>query len=144
MLYHEGWGVEAIKHSLTYSGGLGRACVRGYAPARALGFRLCSPLSSPRVIAVSEAIPFAELTAGSHETLYELKGEVVAAGIRRHLGIEMPVFPKRRFQHGAFGPPTGDAAGDGTGTDAASPSALQAARARAELRYRRHFLSLHA
>ena len=28
MLYQEGWGVDAIKHSLTYSGGLGRGCVR--------------------------------------------------------------------------------------------------------------------
>ncbi|HEY4574868.1 MAG TPA: asparagine synthase-related protein, partial [Thermoanaerobaculia bacterium] len=38
MLYQEGWGVEAIKHSLTYSGGLSRGCVRGYAPARRYGF----------------------------------------------------------------------------------------------------------
>src|SRR6185369_4943871 len=28
MLYQEGWGVESIKHSLTYSGGLSRGCVR--------------------------------------------------------------------------------------------------------------------
>ena len=28
MLYQEGWGVESIKHSLTYSGGYSRGCVR--------------------------------------------------------------------------------------------------------------------
>ncbi len=38
MLYHEGWGVDAIKHSLTYSGGLSRGYVRTYAPARRYGF----------------------------------------------------------------------------------------------------------
>lgn len=126
MLYHEGWGVDAIKHSLTYSGGLSRGCVRGYAPARLHGFRQFSPLSSPRVIGVSEAIPFRELTRGSHEALYRLKGEVVASGFRQITGIEMPVFPKRRFQHGA--------ADEEVTVDLFT----------SETRYRRHFQSLHA
>lgn len=125
MLYHEGWGVDAIKHSLTYSGGLSRGCVRGYAPARRHGFSLFSPFTSPRVIAVSEAIPFAELTGGSHEALYELKGRVVASGLRSLAGIRMPVHPKRRFQHGAVG------------------RALSGALFDTEERYRSHFLSLH-
>ncbi|HXF95324.1 MAG TPA: asparagine synthase-related protein [Gemmatimonadales bacterium] len=101
LLYHEGWGVEALKHSLTYSGGLSRGCVRGYAPARRLGFSVFSPFTAPPVVAVAEAIPFAELTNGSHAALYALKGEVLQRGIRRVLGREFPVFPKRRFQHGA-------------------------------------------
>jgi asparagine synthase (glutamine-hydrolysing) len=101
MLYQEGWGVEAIKHSLTYSGGLSRGCVRGYAPARRHGFLPFSPFSRPRVIAVAEAIPFAELTRGSHEALYGLKGEVLRRGLRMVTGFDLPVFPKRRFQHGA-------------------------------------------
>jgi asparagine synthase (glutamine-hydrolysing) len=101
MLYQEGWGVEAIKHSLTYSGGLSRGCVRGYAPARRYGFVPFSPFSRPRVIAVAEAIPFAELTRGSHETLYSLKGEVLRRGLRKVTGLDLPVFPKRRFQQGA-------------------------------------------
>ncbi len=101
MLYQEGWGVDAIKHSLTYSGGLSRGCVRGYAPARRHGFSLFSPYHRPRVIAVAEAIPFAELAQGSHDALYRLKGEVLSRGVRRVTGMEMPVFPKRRFQHGA-------------------------------------------
>lgn len=102
MLYQEGWGVEAIKHSLTYSGGLSRGCVRGYAPARRHGFSLFSPYSRPGVIAVAEAIPFAELTRGSHEALYSLKGEILRRGVRRVLDLDLPVFPKRRFQHGAL------------------------------------------
>ena len=101
MLYQEGWGVEAIKHSLTYSGGLSRGCVRGYAPARRHGFVPFSPYSRPRVIAVAEAIPFAGLTQGSHEVLYSLKGEVLRRGIKKVTGLDLPVFPKRRFQHGA-------------------------------------------
>jgi asparagine synthase (glutamine-hydrolysing) len=101
MLYQEGWGVDAIKHSLTYSGGLSRGCVRGYAPSRRHGFSLFSPYHRPRVIAVAEAVPFAVLTQGSHEALYRLKGEIVGRGVKRVTGLDLPVFPKRRFQHGA-------------------------------------------
>lgn len=101
MLYQEGWGVGRIKHSLTYSGGLSRACVRGYAPARRHGFETFSPFTQPSVIAVAEGIPFDALTEGSVERLYALKGEIVARGVRAVTGIDMPIFPKRRFQHGA-------------------------------------------
>ena len=80
MLYQEGWGVDSIKHSLTYSGGYSRGCVRSYACAREYGFDGFSPYTRPSVIAVAEAIPFAELTDGSHERLYALKGEIVARG----------------------------------------------------------------
>jgi asparagine synthase (glutamine-hydrolysing) len=101
MLYQEGWGVGAIKHSLTFSGGLSRGCVRGAAPLARHGFAGFSPFTAPPVVAVAEAIPFAALTEGSHERLYALKGEVLRRGIQRWTGLEMPVFPKRRFQHGA-------------------------------------------
>ena len=101
MLYQEGWGVESIKHSLTYSGGYSRGCVRGHACARAYEFESFSPYLRPSVIAVAEAIPFAELTQGSHDRLYALKGEIVSRGVRIVLGLEMPVFLKRRFQHGS-------------------------------------------
>jgi asparagine synthase (glutamine-hydrolysing) len=101
MLYHEGWGVEAIKHSLTYSGGLSRGTVRTYAPLVRFGFTGFSPLTRPAVVAVAEAIPFARLTEGSHERLYALKGEIARRGAASVLGFELPVFPKRRFQHGA-------------------------------------------
>lgn len=101
MLYHEGWGVGRIKHSLTYSGGLSRGYVRTYAPARKFGFDGFSPLMSRAVMAVSEAIPFIELTNYDVPTLYSLKGEIVRRGIKQLFGVEMPVFEKRRFQHGA-------------------------------------------
>jgi asparagine synthase (glutamine-hydrolysing) len=108
MLYQEGWGVEAVKHSLTYSGGLSRGCVRGHAPARRHGFQAISPFTAPTVIAVAEAIPFAALTTGSHDRLYALKGEVLGRGIRQVLGRELPAFPKRRFQEGAIARETFD------------------------------------
>ncbi|MGH7694590.1 MAG: hypothetical protein ACRENH_06400 [Gemmatimonadaceae bacterium] len=92
-----------------------------------MGFVAFSPYTRPCVIAVAEAIPFAELTGGSHERLYALKGEIVARGVRRVLGLDMPIFPKRRFQHG-------------------SVAADRAPRlfAHNETRYRQHFHALHA
>ena len=101
MIYQEGWGVDSIKHSLTYSGGLSRGYTRTYCPADRFGFDGFSPYTLPGVIAVAEAIPFIQLTDWSHERLYGLKGEVVARGVKAVTGFEMPVFPKRRFQHGA-------------------------------------------
>ena len=127
MLYQEGWGVDSLKHSLTYSGGYSRGCVRGYACASRYGFATFSPYTRPSVIAIAEAIPFAELTNGSHERLYALKGEIVRRGVRAVLGFDMPVYPKRRFQHGS--------------TAAEAAARLFTAD---EARYRRHFHALHA
>jgi asparagine synthase (glutamine-hydrolysing) len=127
MLYQEGWGVESIKHSLTYSGGFSRGCVRGYACTREYGFDAFSPYARPSVIAVAEAVPFAALTEGSHERLYALKGEIVSRGIRAVLGMEMPVFPKRRFQEGAV-----------------AADEVNRLFPRDEARYRNHFELLHA
>ena len=101
LLYHEGWGVDRIKHSLTYSGGQSRGCVRTFAPLRKFGFLGFSPFTRPSVVRVATAIPFEDLSRGSHETLYALKGEIVRRGMRAVWGVEMPVFEKRRFQEGA-------------------------------------------
>ena len=100
MLYQEGWGIDSIKHSLTYSGGQSRGHVRTYAPAAILGFQGFSPFTVPSVIDIAEGIPFVELTGWDHEKLYELKGEVVSRGVQAVTGVRMPVFTKRRFQHG--------------------------------------------
>lgn len=101
MLYQEGWGVGRIKHSLTYTGGLSRSYVRTYAPAMRYGFAGFSPYTRPALVEVAEGIPFAELTGYDVPTLYSLKGAIVCRGVRAITGLEMPVFPKRRFQHGA-------------------------------------------
>jgi asparagine synthase (glutamine-hydrolysing) len=101
MLYHEGWGVESIKHSLTYSGGLSRGYMRTCAPSTSLGFEGFSPYTLPNVIEVSEGIPYIEMTNWDHKKLYDLKGQIVSIGIKAITGMDMPVFPKRRFQHGA-------------------------------------------
>lgn len=102
MLYQEGWGVGRIKHSLTYSGGLSRAYVRTYAPSRRYSFETFSPFAQPNVIEVAEGIPFTTLTDYNIEKLYALKGDIVSRGVQAITGFNMPVFPKRRFQHGAL------------------------------------------
>jgi len=101
MLYQEGWGVGKIKHSLTYTGGLSRSYVRTYAPATQYGFDGFSPYTRPNVVEIAEGIPFADLTRYDVPTLYSLKGEIVRRGVKAVTGLDMPVFPKRRFQHGA-------------------------------------------
>jgi asparagine synthase (glutamine-hydrolysing) len=126
MLYQEGWGVGRFKHSLTYSGGLSRSCTRTYAPTRHYGFEGFSPFTRPRVIDVAEGIPFATLTGMSVERLYALKGEVLARGVKALTGLEMPVFAKRRFQHGAV-----------------SESRLRQRLPEQEGAYRRQFLALY-
>jgi asparagine synthase (glutamine-hydrolysing) len=127
MLYQEGWGLGTIKHSLTYTGGLSRACARTYAPARQLGFEGFSPFTRPHVIEQAEGIPFIELTGYDVTRLYRLKGEIVGSGVKAVTGFDMPVFEKRRFQHGAL------------------PSArLRERLSGREAEYRKIFLSLYA
>jgi asparagine synthase (glutamine-hydrolysing) len=127
MLYQEGWGVGKIKHSLTYSGGLSRSYSRTYAPAHHFGFLGFSPFTQPSVIAVAEGIPFIALTNYDVERLYQLKGEIVSRGVKAVTGLDMPVFRKRRFQHGAV-----------------SEATLHARLPFREAEYRQKFLSLYS
>ncbi len=101
LLYQEGWGIDAIKHSQVYSGGLSRSYVRTAAPAAACGFDAFSPFTVRSTIAAAMAIPFEQMLDGDVARLGTLKQDVVSAGVRSVLGIEMPVHPKRRFQDGA-------------------------------------------
>ncbi len=103
LLYQEGWGVDAIKHSQCYSGGLSRSYTRTFAPAMHLGFSAFSPYTTRSVIAEAAAIPFEALLQGSAERLYGLKAQVVQEGVEAVTGIRMPVFAKRRFQAGVGG-----------------------------------------
>jgi asparagine synthase (glutamine-hydrolysing) len=127
MLYQEGWGVGKIKHSLTYSGGLSRSYCRTYAPAHHFGFHGFSPYTQSPVIAVAEGIPFIALTNYDVERLYQLKGDIVSRGVKALTGFEMPVFTKRRFQHGAV-----------------SEATLNSRLPFREAEYRQKFLSLYA
>ncbi|MFQ5752297.1 MAG: asparagine synthase-related protein [bacterium] len=67
MLYQEGWGVDSIKHSSTYSGGLSKSYTRTYAPASMFDFEGFSPYTLPNVIEIAEAIPFIALTNWSRD-----------------------------------------------------------------------------
>lgn len=127
MLYQEGWGVDKIKHSLTYSGGQSRGHVRSYAPARALGFKGFSPYALPNVIEIAEGIPFIALTDWKEEVLYALKGEVVSRGVKTVTGFDMPVFEKRRLQEGAI-----------------SSGSFEKVFAKSDMEYRSYFHSLYA
>lgn len=127
MLYQEGWGVDKIKHSLTYSGGQSRGHVRSYAPCRQYGFKGFSPYALPNVIEVAEGIPFIQLTDWSEEALYALKGEITSRGVKAVTGFDMPVFEKRRFQLGA-----------------ADESTFQRLFPHTETEYRAYFHSLYA
>jgi asparagine synthase (glutamine-hydrolysing) len=103
MLYQEGWGIDAVKHSLTYSGGLSRSYVRTYAPASRLGFAAFSPYATREAIARAVAMPFETWLNGDAARLDTLKADVVRAGVESLTGFRMPTFPKRRFQDGAGG-----------------------------------------
>jgi asparagine synthase (glutamine-hydrolysing) len=126
MLYHEGWGVDSIKHSLTYSGGLSRGYMRSFSPADLLQFECFSPYTLPNVIEISEGIPYIQMTDWNHEKLYSLKGQIVYHGVKAVTGLEMPLFEKRRFQHGA-----------------ASKATFKSLFPESEKAYRKEFLSLY-
>ncbi|HEV8394798.1 MAG TPA: asparagine synthase-related protein [Vicinamibacterales bacterium] len=105
MLYQEGWGIDAIKHSLVYSGGLSRGYVRTFAPAARYGFTAFSPYSTRAAIAAAVAIPFDTVLGGDPARLMTLKQDIVAAGVKAVTGVEMPIRAKRRFQDGAQADP---------------------------------------
>jgi asparagine synthase (glutamine-hydrolysing) len=105
LLYQEGWGIDAIKHSLTYSGGLSRGYVRTYAPAARHGFTAFSPYAVRASIAAAVLVPFERVLGGDPARLMTLKQDVVRAGVRAVTGIDMPVRSKRRFQDGAQATP---------------------------------------
>lgn len=100
LLYQEGWGIDAIKHSLTYTGGLSRAYVRTFAPAKHYGFEAFSPYTDRAAITAALAMPFDKMLGGDADRLTTLKGDVVRAGILDVIGVTMPTPKKRRFQDG--------------------------------------------
>lgn len=100
--------------------------MRTYTTADTMGFNSFSPYTLENVIEIAEGIPFVDLTDWDHEKLYALKGQVVASGIKAITGMDMPVFEKRRFQHGA-----------------ASRDAFKKHFPEKELDYRKEFLSIY-
>ena len=107
LLYQEGWGIDAMKHSLVYSGGLSRGYMRTFMPAARYAFSAFSPFTCRSVIAQAQAMPFDAMLAGDPARLGTLKQDVVRAGVRAVLDVDMPISPKRRFQDGAHAAPRG-------------------------------------
>ena len=75
--------------------------MRTFATGDLMGFEGFSPYTLPNVIEVSEGIPYINMTNWDHQKLYDLKGQIVSQGVKAVTGMDMPVFQKRRFQHGA-------------------------------------------
>ena len=100
--------------------------MRSYTPGDNLGFEVFSPYTLPNVIEISEGIPFIDITGWDHKKLYNMKGEIVSRGVESITGMKMPVFPKRRFQHGAI-----------------SADKLHKLFPEREIEYRKEFLSLY-
>ena len=107
LLYQEGWGIDAMKHSPVYSGGLSRGYMRTFMPAARYAFDAFSPFTCRSVITEAQAMPFDAMLGGDPARVATLKQDVVHAGVRAVLGVDMPIAPKRRFQDGAHAAPRG-------------------------------------
>ena len=101
LLYQEGWGIDAIKHSLVYSGGLSRGYVRTYAPAARYGFTAFSPYAERAAIAAAVAMPFETVLGGDPARLDDAEAGCRPRRREAVTGVDMPVRAKRRFQDGA-------------------------------------------
>ena len=101
MLYQEGWGVGAIKHSLTYSGGLSRGYGGTYAPLAADRFRRAQPVRLS--FGDRRRRGYSVHRAGrdwNHDRLYVLKGAGGRGGREgrhgsRHAGLPEAPIPAR-------------------------------------------------
>jgi len=127
MLYQEGWGVDSIKHSLTYSGGYSRGCVRGYACSRARGFTTFSPYTRRPSLPSPKPFPSPRLPAAPPTGCMPSRARSWHAASRSVLNVDMPSFPSVGFRMGRCRPPRGRAG---------SPRTRRANR--------RHFETLHA
>lgn len=103
-LYLLGYPRQKLAFNPVFSAGLSRAYTRTFNPARKFGVRTFSPLIDRRVIDVGRRIPLARL-APNPQALHVLRGEAVRSGIKSILGIDLPVFPKARFQEGCAADP---------------------------------------
>ena len=78
-------------------------------------------------MSLATAIPFDELTKGSIERLYALKGEILKRGVKAVAGMDLPVFPKRTIPRGSCVPSLSCPSGFATDPEA----------------YRNHYLDLY-
>lgn len=98
-LFYLGYKRGMVPVSPTRSAGLSRGYVRTFNIARHFGFKVFSPLISRRVVEVAQKFPIPRLVRNP-EDLKKLRAEVIPAGIKAELNIEMPAFDKVRFQEG--------------------------------------------
>ena len=100
MLYQEGWGVGTIKHSLTYSGGLSRSYARTYAPGHHLVSR-ASALHPAGCGRGRRGHPVHRANQLRRRQTLRPQGRHRRPWNQISARVQMPVYEKRRFQHGA-------------------------------------------
>ena len=101
LLYQEGWGIDAIKHSLVYSGGLSRGYVRTFAPAAALRVHGVLAVLEPAGDCRGGRDSVRDSAGRDPTRLMTLKQDVVRGGgaggdRRRHAGARQAALPGRR------------------------------------------------
>ncbi len=103
MLYQEGWGVGSLKHSETYTGGQSRSCARTYAPPAGVRLLGLQPVHEAARDRGRRGHPVRRADGRKRREALRAEGRDRLRGVRAITGFAMPVFPKRRFQHGAGG-----------------------------------------
>lgn len=98
-IFYLGYRKTLLPFNPVFSGGLSRAYVRTFNPARDSSFIGFSPLVGRRVVEFAQRLPLGALVT-SVERLHSIRGEAVAAGVKAELGFTMKIPPKVRFQEG--------------------------------------------
>lgn len=98
-LFLLGYERSKLAFNPVFSSGLSRAYTRTFNPGREFSVRGFSPLIDRRLVDFSQRLPLRQI-APTPEELHSLRTKVVRTGIKEVLGINLPVFPKTRFQEG--------------------------------------------
>ncbi|MBI2427154.1 MAG: hypothetical protein HYV34_04895 [Candidatus Kerfeldbacteria bacterium] len=104
-LYFLGHAPGTHHHSSVFSDGLSRAYTRTINPARANGVTTFSPFIDRHMVDLGQRLPLVEF-ARIGADLHALRPEAVRLGLKQVYGIDLPAFPKARFQEGCSSDPS--------------------------------------
>jgi asparagine synthase (glutamine-hydrolysing) len=102
LLYLLGYERSKLAFNSVFSSGLSRAYTRTFNPARKCGVIPFSPLVDRRLVDFGQRLLLAQFQPGD---LTSLRPEAVRLGIRSIFGLDLPAFPKARFQEGCCAQP---------------------------------------
>ena len=101
LLFLLGYERSKLAFNPVFSSGLSRAYTRTFNPARRYGVIPFSPLVDRRLIDFGQRLPLAQFDP---KHLPALRPEAVRLGVRSTFGLDLPAFPKARFQEGCAKP----------------------------------------